>query len=62
VDGAAENMIERIIEGTDGTIEKVIWNEAGKSGRTVWNAAGEVIERVGDLLPDLRWPPNWSPF
>ncbi|ACA38706.1 hypothetical protein J2D69_02890 [Lysinibacillus sphaericus] len=62
VDGAAENMIERIIEGSDGTIEKVIWDGAGKSGRTVWNAAGEVIERVGDLFPDLRWPPNWSPF
>lgn len=55
-------MIERIIEGSDATIEKVIWDGAGKSGRTVWNAAGEVIERVGDPFPYLRWPPIWSPF
>ncbi|WDV09206.1 hypothetical protein [Lysinibacillus irui] len=57
VEGAAKDMIERLTERSDGTIEKEAWDGAGKWGRTVWNTAGEVIERVGDLLPDLHWPP-----
>lgn len=55
-------MLERVIERNDGSIEKVVWDASGKWGKTVWNAAGEVIEKIGDLFPDLDWPPNWWPF
>ncbi|KAA0780468.1 hypothetical protein, partial [Bacillus sp. BB56-3] len=61
VGGTAEDMIERVIERYDGSIEQEVWDTAGNWGKTVWNAAGEVIERVGDLLPDLDWPPDWWP-
>lgn len=62
VGGTGEDMLECVIERNDGSIEKVVWDASGKWGKTVWNAAGEVIEKVGDLFPDLDWPPDWWPF